>query len=71
MLRANAPAYRVQTSLIRCKRNCCIKLEHICSIPKGFGMEQAFTELTVKIMFDNSSGIDEMRWTIILQEKHK
>ena len=34
-------------------------------------MEQALTELTVKIIFDDSSGFDEMRWTIILPEKQK
>ena len=30
-------------------------------------MEQALTKLTVKILFDDSTGLDEMRWTIICQ----
>ena len=34
-------------------------------------MEQALTELADKIIFDDSSGFDEMRWTIILPEKQK
>ena len=34
-------------------------------------MEQALTQLAVKILFDDSTGFDEMRWTIILQEKQK
>ena len=32
-------------------------------------MELAFTELAVKILFDDFSGFDEKRWTIILPEK--
>ena len=35
-------------------------------MPKGFGIEQAFTELAVKILFEDSSGFDEMRCIIIL-----
>ena len=35
------------------------------------GMEQALTQLAVKILFDDSTGFDEMRWTIILPEKQK
>ena len=27
-------------------------------------MEQAITQLAVKILFDNSTGFDEIRWTI-------
>ena len=45
------------------------KIENVCDIPKGFGMGQAFTELAVKILFDDFSGFDEKRWTIILPEK--
>ena len=32
-------------------------------------MEQALTKLAVKILFDNSSGFNEMRRAIILPEK--
>ena len=35
-------------------------------MPKGFRIEQAFTELAVKILFEDSSGFDEMRCIIIL-----
>ena len=28
-------------------------------------MKQALTQLAVKILFDNATGFDEMRWTII------
>ena len=31
-------------------------------------MEQALTHLAVKILFGDSTGFDEMRWTIILPE---
>ena len=34
-------------------------------------MEQALTQLAVKTLFDDSTGLDEMRWTINLQEKQK
>ena len=34
-------------------------------------MEQALTQLSVKILFDDSTGFDEMRWTIILPAKLK
>ena len=34
-------------------------------------MEQAFTELAVKILFDDSSSFEEMRRTIILPENKK
>ena len=34
-------------------------------------MEQALTELAVEILFDGSTGFDEMRWTINLPEKQK
>ena len=36
-------------------------------------MEQALTQLAVKILFDESSGFKfgAMRWTIILPEKRK
>ena len=34
-------------------------------------MEQVFTKLAVKILFDDSSGFDEMRWTIISPENQK
>ena len=34
-------------------------------------MAQAITQLTVKILFDGSTGFDEMRRTIILPEKQK
>ena len=34
-------------------------------------MEQAFTQLAFKILFDDSTGFDGMRWTIILPEKQK
>ena len=29
-------------------------------------MEQALTQFAVKILFDDSTGLDEMRWAIIL-----
>ena len=32
-------------------------------------MEEALTQLAVKIQFDDSTVFDEMRWTIILPEK--
>ena len=35
-------------------------------MPKGFGIEQTFTELAVKILFEDSSGFDKMRCIIIL-----
>ena len=41
------------------------------SVPIVFRMEQALTQLAVKILFDDSTGFDEMRWTIILPEKQK
>ena len=34
-------------------------------------MEQALIELAVKILFDDSSGFNEMTWSIILPEKQK
>ena len=34
-------------------------------------MEQALTLPVVKILFDDSTSFDEMRWTIILPEKPK
>ena len=34
-------------------------------------MEQAVTELAVKILFGDSTGFDEMRWTIVLTGKQK
>ena len=34
-------------------------------------MEQALTQLAVKILFGDSTSFDEMRWTIILPEKQK
>ena len=34
-------------------------------------MEQAITQLAVKILFDDNSGFDKMRRTIILPEKQK
>ena len=34
-------------------------------------MEQALTQPAVKILFDDSTGYDEMRWTIIFPEKQK
>ena len=34
-------------------------------------MEQALTQLAVKILFDDSTCFDEMMWTIILPEKQK
>ena len=47
------------------------KIEYVCRIPKGLGMEQALTQLAVKILYGDSSGFDKMRWTIILPEKQK
>ena len=38
---------------------------------KEFGMEQANTQLAVKILFDDYSGFYEIRMTIILPEKQK
>ena len=37
----------------------------------GFGIEQALTQLAVKILFDASTGFDVMRWKIILPEEQK
>ena len=34
-------------------------------------MEQVITQLAVKILFDDYSGFNDMRRTIILQEKQK
>ena len=34
-------------------------------------MEQAINQLAVKILFDDSTGFDEMRRTIILPENQK
>ena len=34
-------------------------------------MEQVNTQLAVKILFDDYSVFNEMRWTIILPEKQK
>ena len=34
-------------------------------------MEQALTQLAVKILFTDSTGFEEIRWTIILQKKRK
>ena len=34
-------------------------------------MEKALTQLAVKILFGDSTGFDEMRWTVILKEKQK
>ena len=34
-------------------------------------MEPVLTQLAVKILFDNSTGFDEMRVLIILPEKQK
>ena len=47
------------------------KIEYVWVIPKGFGVEQALTQLAVKILFGSSTGFDEMMWTIILHEKQK
>ena len=38
---------------------------------RGLGMEQALSRLTVKILFDDSTGFDEMSRTTILPEKRK
>ena len=32
-------------------------------------MEQALTQLAGKILFDDSTGVGEMRWTLSLSEK--
>ena len=32
-------------------------------------LEQSLTQLAVKILFDDSTGFDEIRWTVILPEK--
>ena len=42
------------------------KIEYVCRIPNGFGMKQALTQLVVKILFDDSTGFNEMRWTIFV-----
>ena len=47
------------------------KPDYVFSIPKGFGLEHALTQFAVKILFNDSSGFDEMRWTIIVAEKQK
>ena len=39
-----------------------------CKINKALNK---ITQLAVKILFDDSTGFDEMRWTIILPEKQK
>ena len=33
-------------------------------------MEQALTQLAVNILFDDSTGLGEMRWTLYLSEKN-
>ena len=43
-----------------------INVEYICRIPKGYRMEQLFTQLAVKIMFNDFTGFEEIMWTIIL-----
>ena len=45
------------------------KIKYVCRFPKGYGTEQALTQLAVKILFGDSTGFNEMRWTIILPEK--
>ena len=34
-------------------------------------MEQVLTQLAANLLIDDSTGFDEMRWTIILAEKQK
>ena len=51
--RLNAPAYRVQTILIKCTLKWLHKMKYVCRIPKGIRMEQALTKLDVKILFDD------------------
>ena len=34
-------------------------------------MEQVLTQLAIKILFDDSTGFDAMRWPIILPENQK
>ena len=46
-----------------------IEYTYVCRIPKGFGMEQAITQIAVIILSDNSTGFEEMRQAIILQHK--
>ena len=38
---------------------------------KGFGMEQVIAQIAFKILFEDYSGLYEMRRTIILPEKQK
>ena len=44
-------------------------IEYVSKIPKGFGMEHALTQLAVKILLNDHTGFDEMRWKIIFPEK--
>ena len=37
------------------------KIEYICRIPKGFGMEQVLPQLASKTQLDDSTGFDEKR----------
>ena len=43
------------------------KIEYVCRIPKGLGIEQHLTQFAVKILFDHSTGCDARN--NFLQEK--
>ena len=61
----------MQTSLIRCTFNFYLRYNSLCTIAKGFGIEQVLTQLAVKILFYDSTVLDEKRLTLILPEKQK
>ena len=44
------------------------KIEYVCWIPKGFGMEQVLTKLAVKILFDDSTGFCLFVWFDYLRQ---
>ena len=53
MLQANAPTYRVQTFLIKCTLNGYIRCNMSAEFQRRIWMEQALTQLDVKILFDD------------------
>ena len=71
LFQANIQALSMQILLLDEHWIFIYKIEYVCWIPNVFRMDQALTQLAVKILFDDSTGFDEMRWTIILPEKQK
>ena len=43
-----------------------MKIEYVCIVLKGFGMELALTQFAVKILFDDSTGFNATEANIMI-----